>query len=91
MAVLIINCYIGLFGTGFMQVLNLGRAPRTKETLPYFREECRVTRHSRIFRGLTGSQRTPEFWGVIMTNECTNIFINHDSLFVIYDNKLIYL
>ena len=26
--------YIGLLGTGFMQVLCLGRAPRTKETLP---------------------------------------------------------
>ena len=58
------SCYIGLFGTGFMQVLYLGRAPRTKETLPDFREKCRVTRHSRVFRGLTGSQRTPGFWGV---------------------------
>ena len=59
--------YIGLFGTGkcrFIQVLYLGRAPRTKETLPDFREKCRVTRHSRVFRGLTGSQRTPWFWGV---------------------------
>ena len=65
MAVLIINCYIGLFGTGFMQVLYLGRAPRTKETLPNFSEKCRVTRHSRVFRGLTGSQRTLGFWGVI--------------------------
>ena len=61
MAVLIIDCYIGLFGTGFMHVLYLGRAPRTKETLPYFREECRVTRHSRVFRVLTGSQRIPGF------------------------------
>ena len=43
----------------FMQVLYLSRAPRTKETLPDFREKCRVTRHSRVFRGLTGSQRTP--------------------------------
>ena len=42
----------------------MGRAPRTKETLPDFREECRVTRRSRIFGGLTGSQRTPGFWGV---------------------------
>ena len=42
-----------------MQVLYLGRAPRTKETLPDFREKCRVTRQSRVFRGLTGSQRTP--------------------------------
>ena len=44
-----------------MQVLYLGRAPRTKETLPDFREICRVTRHSRVFPGLTGSQRTPGF------------------------------
>ena len=48
----------------FMQVLLLGRAPRTKETLLDFREKCQVTRHSRVFRGLTGSQRTPGFWGV---------------------------
>ena len=37
----------------------LGRAPRTRETLPDFRESCRVTRHSRVFRRLTGCQRTP--------------------------------
>ena len=36
----------------------LGRAPRTRETLPYFRELCRVTRHSRVFYGLMGCQRT---------------------------------
>ena len=47
-----------------MQVLYLGRAPRTKETLADFREKCRVTRHSRVFCGLTGSQRTPGKWGV---------------------------
>ena len=44
-----------------MQVLYLGRGPRTNETLPDFCEKCRVTRHSRVFRGLTGSQRTPGF------------------------------
>ena len=37
----------------------LGRAPRTKETLPDFREWCLVTRHPRVFHGLTGCQRTP--------------------------------
>ena len=36
----------------------LGRAPRTKETLPDFHEWCRVTRRPRIFRGLMGCQRT---------------------------------
>ena len=54
--VVIVNC-LG-------QVLYLGRAPRTKETLPDFREWSRVTRRPRIFGGLTGCQRTPQFWGV---------------------------
>ena len=55
--------YIGLLGTGFMQVFHLGRAPRTKETLPDFLKWRRVTRHPLVFRGLTGSQRTPGFGG----------------------------
>ena len=50
-----------------MQVLYLGRAPRTKETLPDFLKWCRVTRPPLVFRGLTGSQRTPGFWGVTIT------------------------
>ena len=53
--------YIGLLGIGFMQVLYLGRAPRTKETLPDFLKWRRVTRQPLVFRGLTGSQRTPGF------------------------------
>ena len=71
-AVLIIDCYIGLFGTGFMHVLYLGIAPRTKETLPDFREKCRVARHSRVFHGLTDIQRTPGFWGVTAPNKWPN-------------------
>ena len=51
--------HIGLLGTGSMQVMSLGRAPRTKKTLPDFRKWRRVTRHPLVFRGLTGSQRTP--------------------------------
>ena len=43
---------------------NLGRAPRTKETLLDFHEWCLVTRYSQVFCGLTGCQRTPWFWGV---------------------------
>ena len=50
--------------------LYLGRPPRTKETLPDFREKCRVTRHSRVFRELTGSQRIPGNWGVTRTRPC---------------------
>ena len=44
-----------------MQVLYLGRASRTKETLPDFLKWRRVTRHPLVFCGLTGSQRTPGF------------------------------
>ena len=54
--VVIVNCWD--------RFCNLGRAPRTKETLPDFREWCQVTRHPRVFRGLMGCQRTPGFWGV---------------------------
>ena len=50
-----------------MQVLHLGRAPRTKETLPDFLKWHRVTRPPLVFRGLTGSQRIPGFWGVTVT------------------------
>ena len=53
--------YIGLLGTGFMQVMYSGRAPHTMETLPDFLKWHRVTRHPLVFRGLTGSQRTPGF------------------------------
>ena len=53
-----------LIGTCYIQVMYLGRAPRTKETLPDFHEWRRVTRHPLVFRGLTGSQRTPRIWGV---------------------------
>ena len=41
--------------------------------LPDFREKCRVTRHSRVFRRLTGSQRTPGFWGVTRTSPISDI------------------
>ena len=51
-------------GTDYIQVLYLGRAPPTKETLPDFHEWRRVTRHPLVFRGLTGSQRIPGNWGV---------------------------
>ena len=47
--VLLMNCYIGLLGQVIYRLCTKGRAPRTKETLPDFREKCRVTRHSRVF------------------------------------------
>ena len=53
--------YFELFGTGFMQVMYLGRAPRTKETLPDCLKWRWVIRHPLVFHGLMGSQRTPGF------------------------------
>ena len=38
----------------YMQVLYLGRAPRTMETLPDFLKWRRVTRRTLVFCGLTG-------------------------------------
>ena len=48
---------------GWDRFCTLGRDPRTKETLLDFREWCRVTRHSRVFRGLTGCQRDTPILG----------------------------
>ena len=67
--------YIGLLGTGFMQVFHLGRAPRTKETLPDFLKWRRVTQHPLVFRGLTGSQRTLGFWGVTALERARRRFV----------------
>ena len=52
----------------YMQVLYMGRAPRTKETLPDFCEKCRVTRHSRVFLRLTGSHEPPGFGASELTS-----------------------
>ena len=41
-----------------------GRAPHTKETLPDFRERCRVTRHSRAFPRIDGWSTDPRDLGV---------------------------
>ena len=57
-------CIYWIVWDRYMQVPYLGRAPRTKETLPNFLKWRRVTRHPLVFRRLTGSQRTPGFWGV---------------------------
>ena len=68
-----------MIGTG----CTLGRAPRTKETLPDFREWCRVTRHPRVFRGLTGCQWTPRFWGI------TKLVIISAGLIELEEQKLL--
>ena len=51
----------------------MGRAPRTKETLPDFLKWRRVTRPPLVFRRLTGSQRTPGFWGATRTDHSSTV------------------
>ena len=43
-----------IVGTGYIQVMYMGRVPRTKETLPDFRERGWVTRHPRVFPRVDG-------------------------------------
>ena len=72
----ILDC-LGQVNAGFIQVLYLGRASRTKETLPDFLKWRRVTRHPLVFSGLMGSQWTPGFWGV-------TFFLVHCIIIVMY-------
>ena len=77
----------------------MGRAPRTKETLPDFLKWRRVTRPPLVFRGLTGSQRTLGFWGVTITTHLSfnlkyNIIFSFSldrlhHVFLLMDNELI--
>ena len=53
-AVLLLDCYIRLLGRVIYRLCIPGRDPRTKETLPDFREKCRITRHSRVFPWVDG-------------------------------------
>ena len=71
-AILDMYCIYWTVWDRYMQVLFLGTAPRTKETLPDFLKWRRVTRPPLVFRGLTGSQRTPGFWGVTCITFLTN-------------------
>ena len=64
-----------------MQVLYLGRALRTKETLPDFLKWRRVTRHPLVFRELTDSQRTLGIWGVIAWYQSLGIRILRELRF----------
>ena len=75
---------LGLYWTvwdRYMQVLYLGRALRTKETLPDFLKCRRVARHPLVFRGLTSSQRIPGFWGVTAWYQSLGIRIPRELRF----------
>ena len=51
--------YIALFGTGICRFCIWVELLVQRRLYPIFVKKCRVTRNSRVFGGLTGSQRTP--------------------------------
>ena len=88
-AIILLACRPCVVIVDYWDKLYLGRAHRTKETLPDFREWCRVTRHPRVFRGLTGYQRTPDF-GVSHTVYPVYTFYTlrfHPIIFTYYFNQ----
>ena len=56
--------YIGLFGIGLCRYCIWVELPVQRRLCPIFLKWSRVTQRPLVFRGLTGSQRTPRFWGV---------------------------
>ena len=64
----------------------LGRAPRTKKTLPDFREWCPVTRHPRVFRRLTGCQQDTPGLGCHNKNKKMPILTSSAMTYDICDN-----
>ena len=66
MAVFVIDCYIGLFGTGLCRFCFWVELPVQKRLCLILVKNVGLPLHSRVFRRLTGSQRTPGKWGVIV-------------------------
>ena len=56
-AIILLACRPCVVIVDYWDMLYLGRAPHTKETLSDFREWCRVTRHLQVFRGLLTDPR----------------------------------
>ena len=72
---------LGLYCTvwdKYMQVLYLGRAPRTKETLPDCWRNVGSPDIHECFRGLTGSQRTPGFGASHLSSVPMQPYMKHE-------------
>ena len=61
MAVFVIDCYIGLFGTGICRFFIWVELPVQRRLCPIFVRNVESPDIHECFRGLTGSQRTPVF------------------------------
>ena len=61
MAVFVIDCYIGLFGTGICRFCIWVELPVQRRLCPIFVRNIGSPDIQECFRGLKGSQRTPGF------------------------------
>ena len=62
--VLLMDCYIGLLGHVIYRLCIWVELPVQRRLCPIFVREVRSPDIHEYFHGLTGSQRTPGFWGV---------------------------
>ena len=64
MTVLLMDCYIGLLGQVIYRLSMWVELPVQRRLCPIFMREVGSPDIHECFRELTGSQRTPRFWGV---------------------------
>ena len=69
-AVLLMDCYIGLLGHVIYRLCIWVELPVQRRLCPIFVKEVGSPDIHECFRGLTGSQRTPRFWGVTGPAQC---------------------
>ena len=67
MAIFVIDCYIGLFGTCICRFCIWVELPVQRRLCPIFVRDVGPPDIHECFRGLTGSQRTPWFGASHMT------------------------
>ena len=79
MAVLIIDCYIELFGTGICRFCIWVELPVQRRLYPIFLRNVESPDIHECFRGLTGCQLIPGFWGVTLVERALSLPNNHNS------------
>ena len=74
-AVLLMDCYIGLLGHVIYRLCIWVELLIQRRLCPIFVREVGSPDIHECFHGLTGSQRTPRFWGVIAWYQCLGVRI----------------
>ena len=93
-AVLLMDCYIGLLGqviyklyTGYVLRVEL---PVQRRLYPIFVRDVGSPGIHERFRGLTGSQRTPEIWGVTIYLKLNNLLSPYYIFSIYKKNEILF-